>query len=107
MDGAADAGVGVKADCTAKNGFSMITEYVSYNRPEGTAVKMTSGPFMFKTFAGSWKFIHIDTGITEVSFIYSYELRLPFLFFRAIVKRKLQNEVKQRLIDLKRNIETN
>ena len=106
MDGAIKAGVGVKADCVAKNGLGMITEYVSFNRPEGTAVKMTKGPIMFKSFAGSWKFIQLEPEHTEVFFIYSFELRLPFVMFQGKVKRNLQSEVKQRLLDLKNNIES-
>ena len=105
MDGHAEAGVGVRADCVAKNGLGMITEYVSFNRPEGTAVKMTKGPLIFRSFAGSWKFIKLKRGFTEVHFIYSFELRWPFRIFRNKVNRKLQSEVKQRLIDLKSNIE--
>ena len=106
MDGAIKAGVGVKADCVAKNGLGMITEYVSFNRPEGTAVKMTKGPIIFKSFAGSWKFNQLDPEHTEVLFIYSFELRLPFVMFQGKVKRNLQSEVKQRLLDLKSNIES-
>ncbi|HAX48680.1 MAG TPA: SRPBCC family protein [Ignavibacteria bacterium] len=107
LDGAIEAGVGVRADCVAKNGFGMITEYVSFNRPDGTAVKMTKGPIMFRSFAGSWKFTELDAGLTEVSFIYSYELRWPFSMFHGMFKNKLRSEVRQRLVDLKRNIEAN
>jgi len=107
LDGAIEAGVGVRADCAAKNGFGMITEYVSFNRPDGTAVKMTKGPIMFRSFAGSWKFTELDAGLTEVSFIYSYELRWPFSMFHGMFKNKLRSEVRQRLVDLKRNIEAN
>lgn len=105
LNGAAEAGPGVQADCTAKNGLGMITEYVSYNKPEGTAVKMIKGPFIFKSFAGSWKFTEHEPGITEVSFIYSFELRWPFLFLQGKVNSKLKAEVKQRLLDLKNSIE--
>ncbi|MEO8514359.1 MAG: SRPBCC family protein [Ignavibacteria bacterium] len=107
IEGATEAGLGVKANCVAKNGLGMITEYVSFNRPEGTAVKMIKGPFMFKSFAGSWKFNRIDPDLTEVLFIYSFELRWPFAMFQGKVNRNLQSEVKQRLLDLKSNIESN
>src|SRR5438093_146693 len=56
IDGATKAGKGVKAYCVAKNGLGMITEYVSFNRPKFTAIKMVQGPYMFKTFHGSWTF---------------------------------------------------
>jgi hypothetical protein len=46
LDGAVSAGKGVKALCVAKNGLGMVTEYVTFNRPKGTAIKMTKGPFV-------------------------------------------------------------
>lgn len=38
---AKEAGVGVKALCVSKGGWAMETEYVSFNPPHATAVKMT------------------------------------------------------------------
>jgi len=104
-DGATTADTGVKAYCVAKNGLGMETEYVSFNRPERTAIKMTKGPFMFKTFFGTWTFKEIKDRKTEVSFIYAYQLRFPFSIVGALIKRNLQRNVKQRLRDLKKNIE--
>ena len=49
IDGAKSAEKGVKAYCVAKNGIGMVTEYVTYNRPKVTAIKMTKGPFMFNS----------------------------------------------------------
>ena len=105
MDGALSAAAGVKAYCVSRNGFGMVTEYVSFNRPKATAIKMTKGPFMFKDFLGSWTFKHAGSGMTEVIFLYSYTLRFPFNFFTGLVKNNLQSNVRQRLIDLKKNIE--
>jgi ribosome-associated toxin RatA of RatAB toxin-antitoxin module len=105
MGGATTAGKGVKAYCVAKNGVGMITEYVTYNRPKVTAIKMTEGPFMFKYFLGSWTFKEIATNQTEVVFLYSFSLRFPFSLFTRLIKSNLQANVKQRLIDLKMNIE--
>ncbi len=50
IEGASKADKGIKAYCVAKNGLGMETEYVSFNRPKATAIKMTKGPFMFKSF---------------------------------------------------------
>ena len=50
IEGATIASKGVKAYCVAKNGLGMVTEYVTYNRPKVTAIKMTDGPYMFKFF---------------------------------------------------------
>jgi len=105
MDGAKIANKGVKAYCVAKNGLGMVTEYVTYNRPKVTAIKMTNGPFMFKSFLGSWTFREISDDQTEVIFLYSFSLRFPFSLLTKFIKNNLQTNVKQRLIDLKNNIE--
>lgn len=105
MDGATKADKGVKAYCVAKNGLGMVTEYVSYNRPKATAIKMTKGPFMFKTFVGSWTFKEMNRLQTEVIFLYSFKLRFPFNLATGLIKSNLQLNVCRRLIDLKTNIE--
>ncbi len=107
IEGATKADKGVKAYCVAKNGLGMETEYITFNRPKATAIKMTDGPFMFKSFLGSWTFKEIQTNLTEVTFLYSFKLRFPFSIIKKIVKRNLESNVKQRLIELKKNIENN
>jgi ribosome-associated toxin RatA of RatAB toxin-antitoxin module len=101
IGGATNAGKGVKAFCVAQNGLAMETEYVTFNRPKVTAVKMTKGPFLFKSFLGSWTFKELKSEETEVIFVYSFELRFPFNLATLFIKRNLQNNVRQRLIDLK------
>lgn len=105
INGATNADKGVKAFCVAKNGLGMETEYVSFNRPKVTAVKMTKGPFLFETFLGSWTFKELKQGLTEVTFLYFFELRFPFSLLTYFIKRNLQNNVRQRLLDLKTCIE--
>ncbi len=106
IEGATKADKGVKACCIAKNGLGMVTEYVSFNRPKTTAIQMTKGPFMFKAFLGSWTFKELDNNLTEVIFLYSFKLRFPFDLVTGLIKRNLQSNVRQRLNDLKTNIET-
>ena len=105
VGGATKADKGVKAYCVAKNGLGMETEYVSFNRPKVTAVKMTKGPFLFKSFLGSWTFREIEPEDTEVIFLYSFELRFPFSLLSYFIKRNLKRNVQQRLRDLKSCIE--
>ncbi|PZR23043.1 MAG: SRPBCC family protein [Citrobacter freundii] len=105
IDGAAEAGKGVKAYCVAKNGLGMVTEYVTFNPPKATAIKMTKGPFVFKSFLGSWNFKKVDEEHTEVIFLYSFELRFPFSLFSFFATKNLQSNVRQRLKDLKGNLE--
>lgn len=105
MNGASKTGKGVKAYCVARNGLAMVTEYITFNRPEVTAIKMTKGPFLFKSFLGSWRFRLKSAGKTEVIFLYSFTPRFPFVLLSGLIKRNLHKNVKQRLIDLKRSIE--
>jgi ribosome-associated toxin RatA of RatAB toxin-antitoxin module len=105
IEGATTAGKGVKAHCVAKNGLGMVTEYVSFNKPRATAIKMTKGPLMFKSFSGSWTFKEIQTDLTEVIFLYSFRLRFPFNLAKRLIKRYLRSNVRKRLEDLKINIE--
>lgn len=105
IDGASNADKGVKAYCVAKNGIGMVTEYITFNRPRVTAIKMTKGPYMFKSFLGSWTFKQVTDNKTEVIFLYSFLLRFPFNLLTMFIKNNLQTNVKQRLIDLKNNIE--
>jgi len=105
IEGATMADKGVKAYCVAKNGLGMITEYITYNRPKVTAIKMTKGPFMFKSFLGSWSFKEIEGNKTEVIFLYSFLLRFPFNLGSNFIKNNLERNVRQRLADLKKSIE--
>lgn len=89
-----------------KNGLGMVTEYVTYTRPKVAAIKMTKGPYLFKSFLGSWTFKELNDDKTEVIFLYSFSLRFPFSILTSLIKNNLQINVKKRLIDLKRNIES-
>ncbi|RNC79750.1 MAG: SRPBCC family protein [Balneola sp.] len=106
IEGASKADKGVKAYCVAKNGFGMVTEYVSFNRPKVTAIKMTKGPYLFKSFSGSWTFKAIEANLCNVIFKYSFTLRFPFSLFGKFVRGNLESNVRQRLIDLKTNLES-
>lgn len=106
MSGATEAAKGVKAYCVAQNGIGMETEYVTFNRPKATAIKMTAGPYMFKSFFGSWNFKEINPSVTEVLFLYSFELRFPFNLLSFYIRLHLQSNVRKRLTDLKNCLET-
>ena len=105
VDGATHAGKGVKAWCVSKQGLGMETEYVSFNPPAVTAVKMTRGPWMFESFAGSWKFDEVDPQTTTTTFTYSFSLRTPVRLLTPVFKRILVSNVQGRLRDLKAQLE--
>ncbi|MFN8417168.1 MAG: SRPBCC family protein [Cytophagaceae bacterium] len=104
IEGALTADKGVKAYCVSKNGLGMETEYVTFHRPKVTAIKMTKGPYLFKTFLGSWNFKVLEQNKTEVQFLYSFTLRFPFNLFSTFILNNLQKNVQQRLLDLKSNL---
>ncbi len=106
IGGAARADKAVKAYCVAKNGMGMVTEYITFNRPKATAINMTKGPYMFESFLGSWTYKRLGEHETEVIFLYSFSLRFPFNVIWKIVEANLQQNVEQRLLDLKKYIET-
>jgi hypothetical protein len=106
LDGAARADKGVKAWCVSWHGLGMETEYVSFNPPAVTAVKMTRGPWMFESFAGSWKFDEVDASTTTVTFTYSFSLRSFCRLFTPMVKHSLVRNVRGRLRDLKARLES-
>src|SRR5262249_37978140 len=71
LDGADAAGPDVRAWCVARNGLGMETRYVSFHPPGACAVEMTRGPWMFRSFAGSWRFDRLAPRRTRVHFTYS------------------------------------
>ena len=79
VGGAVAAGVGVRAYCVARSGLGMETEYVSFNPPRATAVKMTRGPWLIESFAGSWRFEEVAPGQTRVGFRYHVRARPKWL----------------------------
>lgn len=72
LDGATAPDVGVRAWCVARSGIGMETEYVSFEPPRVAAVKMTRGPRVLGTFAGTWELEPAAGGRTSVTFRYSF-----------------------------------
>jgi ribosome-associated toxin RatA of RatAB toxin-antitoxin module len=104
---AREAGVGVRALCVARNGLAMETEYVTFNPPRSTAIKMTSGPWFLRSFAGSWRFEEVAHGRTRVSFRYSLRTQPKWLcwLLTPIVSSVFARDTRRRLRALKRAVE--
>src|SRR4051812_21306566 len=58
--------VEVRAWCMARNGLGMETRDVSFNPPGACAVEMTGGPWVFRSFSGSWRFDRVGPDLTRV-----------------------------------------
>jgi ribosome-associated toxin RatA of RatAB toxin-antitoxin module len=92
------AAVGVRAWCVDRAGRGMETEYVSFRPPARVAVRMTRGPWMFRSFAGSWAYQDLAPDLTRVTFRYHVEAR-PNLgpITDAILTRVFAREMTERL----------
>jgi ribosome-associated toxin RatA of RatAB toxin-antitoxin module len=108
VGGAQAAGIGVRAWCVAKSGLGMETEYVSFNPPKTVAVKMTKGPALLASFAGSWRFQELAPGRTLVIFRYHLAAAPRWLgfVFNPIMRLVFTHDVTKRLDALKRTVET-
>lgn len=105
--GATAAGVGVRAYCVAKSGLGMETEYVSFHPPRTTAVKMTRGPWLIETFAGSWRFEEMSVGQTRVGFRYHLRVRPRWLswLLTPALGWVFRRDTRRRLVALKEAVE--
>jgi ribosome-associated toxin RatA of RatAB toxin-antitoxin module len=79
MDGATGPAPGVRVWVRARNGLSMLVEYVTVQPPERVAVKLVRGPFFFESFAGAWIFHPVGEDRTRVVFRYSFRTRWRLL----------------------------
>jgi ribosome-associated toxin RatA of RatAB toxin-antitoxin module len=107
LDGVQEAAVGVRAWVRAKNGLTMLVEYITYHPPEFVAMKMLTGPFFFEHFAGTWHFKPLTPTQTRVVFRYSFRTRWwavrPVL--DPIIRCVFSRHIKARLHGLKRALE--
>jgi ribosome-associated toxin RatA of RatAB toxin-antitoxin module len=108
VGGARAAGLGARAWCVANSGLGMETEYVSFNPPKTVAVKMTKGPAIISSFAGSWRFQELAPGRTRVIFRYHLAARPRWLgfVFDPIMRLVFTHDVAKRLQALKHTVET-
>lgn len=96
------AAVGVRAWCVDRAGRGMETEYVSFRPPERVAVRMTNGPWMFRSFAGSWAYEALGPERTRVVFRYHVEARPRLGWLTdAILERVFAREMSARLETLR------
>jgi hypothetical protein len=107
VGGAPAAGLGVRAYCVAHSGLGMETEYVSFNPPRVTAVRMTRGPWIIASFAGSWRFEEVAPGRTRVAFRYHLRARPGWLswLLTPILGWVFARDTRKRLAALKVTVE--
>jgi Polyketide cyclase / dehydrase and lipid transport len=75
LDGAEAPGVGVKTWSKDRRGLVMVTQYLTFQRPNRVGMKMVEGPRFFRTFSGAWRFDATDDGGCLVTFRYNFTCR--------------------------------
>lgn len=107
VGGATASALGVRALCIDNAGRAMETEYVSFKPPERVAVKMTTGPWMFDSFAGSWVYEVIDEGSTRLTFRYSMTMRPRLLgkWGDKLLSKIFESDMDKRLASAKARLE--
>ena len=86
----------------------METEYVTFEPPRVTAVRMTHGPVFLASFSGSWRFEPNQVGGTTVTFAYHFKSRPWWLrwLMEPILHIVFKRDTIRRLRALKRTAES-
>jgi hypothetical protein len=101
------AAPGVRAWCVAWYGLGMETEYVTVSPPRVAAVRMTRGPWLLESFAGSWRFEPAGPGRARVTFRYRLTARPRWLrrLLHPLLAAFFGHDTRGRLRALKRAVE--
>ena len=100
LDGALKPARRVRTFTRSRHGFSMTTEYVSYNPPTHVGMKMIDGPRFFSSFGGGWSFQTYDGGAsTEATCRYSFCITPDWLapIANRIGMRMLGRDIRRRI----------
>ena len=79
LGGAEHAAKGVLTETVSRHRLRMVTQYITFRRPTLVGMKMVSGPPLFRTFSGSWRFAERDDGRVDVAFRYNFTCAPKFL----------------------------
>src|SRR5262249_22776069 len=110
LDGASQAGVGVRSLCVgkwSKGGIPMGSEYVSFQRGGYSAVKMVNQPHFFKNFAASIRHDPLDGSNSKITYTYHFEAKPKWLawLLEPMMNSRLRRETRKRLKALKEFLE--
>jgi ribosome-associated toxin RatA of RatAB toxin-antitoxin module len=108
LNDATVAGKGVRTLTLSRHGLRMISEYLSFRRPDSVAMKMVEGPILFRLFSGTWQFKKIDDATTSVLFKYHFDCRPSWLHWlmHPVGRWFLGREIRRRLLAFQRAAET-
>lgn len=102
LDGATEVRIGARVNVIAKSRLRMIVEFIQISPPHLAAVKMIKGPFILKSFSGSWVFKSLPDDTTLVTFKYNLKAKkwaIP-LITNKLLNWYFSSKVKARLFGL-------
>jgi hypothetical protein len=107
LDGALEAGRGVRVWVRAWTGLTMEVEFTGFRPPSAVAMRMRRGPWFLERFAGTWLFKPQPGGGTTVTFRYSFTVCGRWLrpLLGPIIAWVFRRDVRARLLGLKRGAE--
>ena len=108
LDGATEAGVGVRSLCVGTwRGvyLPLETEYVRFEPGVITAVKLTNRPPFFDHFAATMRHTPLDDNRSRLTYIYYFRARPRLL--EPVMNILLKQETQKRLHALRRFLEAN
>lgn len=106
LDGATSPGAGVRTWSRDRRGLTMVTKYLTFQRPKRIGMKMEEGPFIFRTFSASWRFGERDGGC-EVHFRYNFTCRPKWLapVMERVGRWYLGRDIKRRIDAFAKSLE--
>lgn len=110
LDGATEAGLGVRSLCVGSwRGLflPLETEYIRFAPGENAAVSLTNRPPFFNHFAATIRHEPLGENRSRVTYIYYFQARPRFLapVLEPLMDRLLKRETQQRLHALRNYLE--
>jgi hypothetical protein len=110
LHGAGRAEAGVQSLCAGKwstGGIPMVSEYLTFQRPDYAAVKMVNHPPFFKSFAATIRHAPLDHNRSKITYSYHFEAKPAWLawLLEPVMNFKLKKETRKRLKALRKFLE--
>ena len=85
--------------------LSMRCDYLRYNRPNCTKIKMMSGPEFLENYISTWRFVYLEAERTAVILTYDYTVVKGMKWIEADLKAYFLWDMNRRLTALKEGLE--
>lgn len=107
VGGASKGTRGARVWVRAWTGMTMEVVFTSFRPPRSVAMKMVRGPWLFRSFAGTWLFHALPGGRTRITFRYRFVVGGGLLspLVDRLVAWIFRRDVRARLRGLKRGAE--